>query len=65
MAYKTKMKLNLKKGALTAKAKAAGMSLSKFEAKTLKKGSRASKLTKKQAGLAVTMKGWHHKGKKK
>jgi hypothetical protein len=64
VAYKTKMKLNLKKGALTAQAKAAGMSLAAFEAKTMKKKSRVRPTTKKRVVLALNMKDWH-KGKRK
>jgi len=43
-------------GALTAKAKAAGMSLSKFEKKVSKAGSKASTTTKRQVALAKTLK---------
>ena len=42
-------------GALTKKAKAAGMSTSKFASKALKKGSKATTRTKKQAALAKTL----------
>jgi hypothetical protein len=48
-------------GALTKKAKSAGMSLSKFEAKVTKPGSKASTTTKRQANLAKTLKSFHHK----
>jgi hypothetical protein len=39
-------------GAFTAKAKAAGMSVPGYAAKVLRKGSKASALTKKQANFA-------------
>ena len=39
-------------GAFSGKAKAAGMSTGALASKVLKKGSKASPLTKKQAGLA-------------
>ena len=42
-------------GAFTAKAKRAGMSVASFAKKVLKKGSRASTRTKKQASLAQTL----------
>jgi hypothetical protein len=42
-------------GAFSAKAKRAGMSTSAFATKVLKKGSRASALTKRQASLARTL----------
>ena len=43
-------------GALTKKAKSAGMSVSKFVSKSIKKGSKSSSTTKKQAALAKTLK---------
>jgi len=43
-------------GAFTAKAKRAGMSVQAYARKVLKKGSKASKLTKQQARLAQTFK---------
>lgn len=45
---------NLKKGAFTKKAKAAGESVSAYASKVTKKGSKASSKTKKQAVLAKT-----------
>lgn len=42
-------------GAFTAKAKSAGMSVAAFAKKVLKKGSRASTRTKRQASLARTL----------
>lgn len=42
-------------GAFKAKAKKAGMSTSKFASKVLKKGSKASSTTKRQANLAKTL----------
>lgn len=55
------LKLNLRKGALTRKAKAAGMSNAAYERKHRNDPGR----TGKQARLALTMKKWNHKGKKK
>lgn len=49
-------------GALTKKAKAAGMSVAAFAAKVTKKGSTASPQTKRQANLAKTLKSFK-KGK--
>ena len=43
-------------GAFTAKAKRAGMSAQAYARKVLKKGSKASTLTKQQARLAQTFK---------
>ena len=43
-------------GAFTAKAKRNGMSVQAYARKVLKKGSKASKLTKQQARLAQTFK---------
>jgi len=45
-------------GALTAKAKAAGESVAEFSNQALKKGSKASARTKKQASLAKTLGGF-------
>jgi len=42
-------------GALSAQAKAAGMSTAKFVAKATKKGSKASAKTQKRANLAKTL----------
>lgn len=42
-------------GAFKAKAKKAGMSVSAFAIKSLKKGSKASTITKRQASLAKTL----------
>ena len=52
-------------GDLTRKAKAAGMSLSEYIRKVLRKGSRASKLTKYQARLAITLRKLAKRRKKK
>jgi hypothetical protein len=46
----------LKKGAFTKKAKAAGMGVQAYANKVLKKGSKASTKTKRQASLAKTFK---------
>jgi len=46
-------------GAFTAKAKAAGMSVSEFASKVTKPGSKASTQTKRQANLAKTLKGFN------
>ena len=45
---------NLKKGAFTKKAKSAKMPVQTYATKVLKKGSKASPTTKKQAVLAKT-----------
>jgi len=42
-------------GAFTAKAKRAGMSVSKYARKVTKKGSKASTRTKRQANLSKTL----------
>lgn len=42
-------------GAFTKKAKSAGMSVAAFASKVLKKGSKASTSTKRQANLAKTL----------
>lgn len=42
-------------GAFSAKAKKAGMSTSRYASKVLKKGSKASTRTKRQAALAKTL----------
>jgi len=60
VARKKTNRLNISKavkrpGALTAKAKAAGKSVSRFITDTLKAGSKASKLTKQQARFAKTL----------
>jgi hypothetical protein len=52
-------------GALTAKAKKAGMSVSAFSNKVTKKGSKASSRTKRQANLAKTFRKWAARKKKK
>ena len=49
-------------GAFTKKAKDAGMSVSKYANKVLKKGSDASTRTKKQANLAKTLRSFHADG---
>lgn len=51
-------------GAFAAKAKRAGMSTSKYASKVLKKGSRASTRTKRQAALAKTFAKMRRKKKK-
>ena len=52
-------------GAFTKKAKAAGMSVSAYATKVLKKGSKASTRTKRQATLAKTFKKMVKRRKKK
>ena len=49
-------KADLKKGAFTKKAKAAGMGVQAYANEVLKKGSKASAKTKRQASLAKTFK---------
>ena len=49
-------------GAFTKKAKDAGMSVSKYANKVLKKGSDASTRTKRQASLAKTLRSFHADG---
>ena len=49
-------------GAFTKKADAAGMSVSKYANKVLKKGSKADTRTKKQASLAKTLRSFHADG---
>ena len=49
-------------GAFTKKAKDAGMSVSKYANKVLKKGSKADTRTKKQASLAKTLRSFHADG---
>jgi hypothetical protein len=46
-------------GALTKKAKAAGMSVQAYASKVTKPGSKASTQTKRQANLAKTLKKMH------
>jgi hypothetical protein len=61
-----KGKIHIKKskeGAFTAKAKRAGKSVSAYAAQVLKKGSKASTSTKKQANFARNARKWHHKKK--
>lgn len=52
-------------GALTRKAKKAGMSVSKYSRKVTKKGSKASTRTKRQANLAKTLKKLRRKRRKR
>ena len=61
MAKKWIQAMHMKEGALTAKAKAAGVPLSKFIAKSTKEGSKASTKTKRQANLAKTLKSFGKK----
>ena len=56
MAKKWIQKAKLKEGAFTKKAKAAGMGVQAYANKVLKKGSKATTTTKKQASLAKTFK---------
>ena len=49
-------------GAFTKKADAAGMSVSKYANKVLKKGSKADTRTKRQASLAKTLRSFHADG---
>lgn len=48
------------RGLLTAKAKAAGMSVAAFSNKVLVPGSKASGATKKQANFARNARSWNH-----
>lgn len=50
-------------GALTAKAKANGKSVSAFEKQVSKPGSKASATTKRQVNLAKTLSGFKKKGR--
>lgn len=52
---------HLQKGAFTAKAKRAGMSVAAYASKVTKKGSKASATTKRQANLAKTLRKLGHK----
>jgi len=56
MAKKWIQKAKLKKGAFTKKANAAGMGVQAYANKVLKKGSKATATTKRQALLAKTFK---------
>ena len=56
-------KAKLKKGAFTKKANAAGMSVQAYANKVLKKGSKATTTTKRQASLAKTFKKMEKKRK--
>ena len=56
MAKKWIQKAKLKKGAFTKKANAAGMGVQAYANKVLKKGSKATATTKRQASLAKTFK---------
>ena len=56
MAKKWIQKAKLKKGAFTKKANAAGMGVQAYANKGLKKGSKATATTKRQASLAKTFK---------
>ena len=47
------------KGKFTAKAKAAGMGVQAFAKKSLKKGSKATAATRKQANFARNAAKWH------
>ena len=55
VAHKFIQKAIKRPGAFTAKAKSAGMSVAAFAKKVLKKGSKASTRTKRQASLAKTL----------
>ena len=55
MAKKWIQKAIKRKGAFKKKAQAAGMSVSAYATKVLKKGSKASTRTKRQAALAKTL----------
>jgi hypothetical protein len=50
-------------GSFTRQAKAAGMSVAGFARRVLKKGSKASRRTKRRASLARTLKGFARKKK--
>ena len=56
MAKKWIQKAKLKEGAFTKKANAAGMGVQAYANKVLKKGSKATATTKRQASLAKTFK---------
>ena len=56
MAKKWIQKAKLKKGAFTKKANAASMGVQAYANKVLKKGSKATATTKRQASLAKTFK---------
>ena len=59
MANKSGIKIKKEnRGKFTAKAKAAGMGVQAFAKKVLKKGSKATAATKKQANFAVQAKRW-------
>lgn len=55
--------VNMDKGAFTKKAKRAGMTVPQYEREVLKRGSKASATTKKQAVLSRTLRGLRKKKK--
>jgi hypothetical protein len=58
-----KSKIHIKKskrGSFTAKAKKHHMTVAQYARHVLKKGSRASTATKRQANFAKNAKKWHH-----
>lgn len=68
MARKRKSPIKIKKsrrGSFTRKAKRAGMSVPGYARKVLKKNSKASKATKKQARFAINARKWKKRGRKK
>lgn len=68
MARKKKPSIHIKKanrGAFTRKAKRNKMSVSKYARKVLKKGSKASTKTKRQAVFALNSRKWKKRGRKK
>lgn len=50
-----------RRGLFTAKAKRAGMSVQAYARKVLKKGSRATAATRRQANFAIQAKRWSHR----
>lgn len=63
---KSKPKIHIKKenrGKFTAKAKRAGMSVQEYATHVLKKGSKASPATRKQANFAKNASSWKRKTK--
>lgn len=64
MANKSGIKIKkANRGKFTAKAKAAGMGVQAFAKKVLKKGSKATAATRKQANFARNAKRFRHGGK--
>ncbi|MDD4970747.1 MAG: hypothetical protein PHT07_15075 [Paludibacter sp.] len=55
--------IGMQKGAFTKKAKRAGMTVPQYEREVLKKSSKASSTTKKQAVLSRTLRGLRKKNR--